>query len=262
MATTTARYEFVLGAKNKTGGAFSAVSRGLTSLRKNMLSATSAITGLVGVAGMGALIKSSLDAGDKIQKLSIRLGVSTEALSQYKHVAELSGITFETMSMGWQRQTRRIAEAAEGMGEAKGALRELGLNAAALKTQAPEKQFEILADAFGNVDSQADKVRLAMKIWDSEGVSMLQAIEGGSAGLKSMRQEADDLNLTLTKDQANAMAEANDNITRMKANFTSFGNTLAVELGPAIAAVTKWLGENMPIAVAVAKLVWLDLASA
>ena len=131
-----------------------------------------------------------LAAGDEVQKLSQRIGASTEALSEYRHVANLTGVTFRELAIGWQRQTRRIAEAAQGTGEAKNALRELNVSVKDLARLRPEQQFEVLADAISGVAEESDRVRLAQKLWDSEGVKLLQTVQAGSAGLREMREEA------------------------------------------------------------------------
>ena len=129
------------------------------------LSKLSAMFGVAGAAGFVAFGKNAIEAGDNIHKLNLRLGMSTESLSQLEHAADLSGIKFETLTMGLQRMTRRVAEAAQGTGEAKGALEELGLSAQYLAGLAPERQFELIADAMLGVTNQSDKVRLAMKLF-------------------------------------------------------------------------------------------------
>ena len=204
-------------------------------LKNSLLSVQGLLVGF-GVGAFGAMVKSALDAGDQIQKLSIRLGASTEALSQYQHVADLTGVTFEALTTSWQRQTRRIAEAAAGTGAAKKALEELGLSAQALVALAPEKQFEVLADAVSNVALESDRVRLAQKLWDSEGVKLLQTIQGGSKALGEMRAEADRLGLTLTKAAADDMAAFNDRLTTIAAASEGFGRSITIAVLPALNA--------------------------
>ena len=217
------------------------------------LTSLTGITGVLSVAGLGALAKSSIDSADKIGKLSTRIGASTEALSQYQHVAELSGVRFETLTMGWQRMTRRVAEAAQGTGEARGALEELNLSAQDLAQLRPEDQFEAIADALSGVGTDADRVRLAMKLFDSEGVSLIQTMTGGADGIRQMRQEADDLGLTLDKSATNSAASANDALTRLKGSSRALGLTMAKLLGPVISDIANWLSVNLPGAVDFAK---------
>ena len=152
------------------------------------------------VGALVALTKNSIDSADEIQKLNQRLGASTEALSQYKYVADLTGVSFKTLTTGWQRMTRRVAEAAQGTGEARQALAELGLDVQKLNQLKPEDQFEVLADAIMGVKNPADQVRLAMKLFDTEGVALLQTMQGGSEAMRGLRDEADTLGLTLDQE--------------------------------------------------------------
>ncbi|MCP4100461.1 MAG: hypothetical protein GY750_03380 [Lentisphaerae bacterium] len=207
------------------------------------------LAALVGGIGFTHLIKSSLDAADEMQKMSQRIGASTEALSEYKHVADLTGVSFRTLTMGWQRMTRRISEAAQDTGEAKNALKELGISAKELNKLAPEQQFEVLADAMAKVTSQSDKVRLSMKLFDSEGVSLLQTMQGGAEAIREMREEAQALGLTVSQDFADSAAAANDAITRMGATSKALALTLAKTLAPTIESIAVWLQENIPDAV-------------
>ena len=63
--------------------------------------------------------------GDHLQKLSLRLGIGVRDLSLFHHAAKMAGIESRTFDMAMQRMTRRVAEAAQGTGEAKDAIRTL-----------------------------------------------------------------------------------------------------------------------------------------
>ncbi|MCP4545950.1 MAG: hypothetical protein GY835_05730 [bacterium] len=236
-----AEARFHITAVDKTKEAMKSVRSNMARLNKTVAPLIPAFTTLAGGVAIGAFVKSSLDAGDKIQKLAIRLGASTEALSEYEHVAQLTGVRNDTLIMGWQRMTRRVAEAAQGTGEAQGALKELGLNVQDLAQLAPEDQFEAIADAMSHVEKENDKVRLAMKLFDSEGVSLLQTMEGGSDALKTMRQEARELGMTLDRETADKMASANDAVTNIAASIRGTGVTLASAFAPAIIDVADLL---------------------
>lgn len=207
--------------------------------------ASTAIKGFIGAFAVNEFahfIQASVDAGDKLQKLSLRLGASVEGLSQLQHVADLSGFSFDTLAAGLQRMTRRIAEAANGSGEAVSALNELNLSAKALKQLSPERQFEIIADRISKVKESSDKTRLAMKLFDSEGVSLLQSMENGASGIQQMREESDRLGRTLTTQTANEMAAYNDAVARLEGRFEGFGNTLSSTFIPILADVADEFG--------------------
>ena len=190
-------------------------------------------------AGFVALTKKQLDYIDSLQKLEDRLGASTEALSEYRYVAELSGVQFRTLTMGWQRMTRRIAEAAKGMGEAKGALKELGLSARELNQLSPDQQFERIADAISKVGNQSDKVRLAMKLFDSEGVALLQTMKGGSEAMKAQREEAKKLGASIGGDLAEEAAKAKDALAKMDATVEALITRITSKALPVIEFFTQ-----------------------
>lgn len=219
---------------DKTSKALSTATAGLRKVGGAVLSAKTAIVGLVGAAGFGALIKQGLAAGDSLAKTADKIGVTTEALAGMRHAAELTGVSTETMDMALQRFTRRASEAAIGTGEAKGALKELGINAKELAKLPLDEQMEIVADAMGGLETQADRVRIAMKLFDSEGVALVNTLGGGSAALREMIDEAETLGITLDRVETAQIEAANDAFTRAKGVITGLVNDITVNLAPAI----------------------------
>lgn len=224
-------------AVDKTKRAFSGITSALKKVTGSVLNMKTAIVGAVGAGGFGALIKSSINAGDELAKTADKLGVTTEALAGLRHAADLTGVSTGTMDMAMQRFTRRAAEAAKGTGEAKGALRELGIDAESIVRLPLDEQMNVVADAMQGLDTQADKVRIAMKLFDSEGVALVNTLGGGSEALKAMTSEAEHFGVTLSRTDTAQMEAANDAITRLKAVFTGLTNQLAVAFSPIITFV-------------------------
>lgn len=220
--------KFRIGAIDDTKRAFNSVRSSITGLK-------GAFAGIGISLSAGALVsfvKSTAEANDEINKLSTQIGASTEALSQYKFVAQQTGVEFNTLTTGWQRMTRRISEASFGTGEAADALKELGLSAQRLALLRPEEQFEEIADALNGVQSSSRRVALAMKIFDTEGVRLLRTAEGGAAAIREMREEADELGYTLDQQTADSMTAFVDEIGRMKGAAVGLGQSIARELLP------------------------------
>ena len=135
------------------------------------------------LAGFGLLVKSSLSATDSLAKTASKIGTTTEALSALRYAADITGVATTTMDMALQRFTRRTAEAAKGTGEAKGAIRELGINAQELNRMPLDQRMLVLADAFSGVKSESDRLRLAFKLFDSEGAALVNTLSLGREGL-------------------------------------------------------------------------------
>lgn len=201
----------------------------------------------VGVNAIMNQFNQQLDSVDRIHKLNLRIGASTEALSEYAYVAELSGTNIEQLAVAWQRQTRRIAEAAQGTGVAKAALEELNLSAKTLRTLAPEDQFMAIAGALENVAEKGDRLRLANAIFDSEGAAAaLQIINQGTDAMDRMIERAQKLGATVFQDQANNIASYNDAVTDMRYAWEGVNRVLAANLAESATNGLVELAEIVP----------------
>ena len=199
-----------------------------------------------GTAAFSGLIKGSLDSANRLGDLSNRLGVTVEGLSRLEYAAKLTGVSSTTLATGMQRAQRRIAEAANGTGEAVKALGELGLSAEKLNQLRPEQQFEVLADALENVPRQSDKVRLAMKLLDSEGVALLQTMKGGSSAIRAMGEESDRTGNTVSTQLAESATAANAAMIKFGGTMTGITNTLISNLGPGLQEAADWFSSVLP----------------
>lgn len=195
------------------------------------------IAAAAATAAIIATVNATRSSIDEQAKFADRIGVSTEALGGLQYSAELTGVSVNQLNLGLQRMTRRVSEAAKGTGEAKAALKELGLDAAELNRQSPDEQFRKIAEAFKGVGGQADKVRLAMRLFDTEGVALVNTLKLGTEGLDAMQAEAERLGIAISRVDAAQVEAANDAISGAAAVARGFANELTVELAPAIEAV-------------------------
>ena len=229
----------VIKAFDKTKPAFGAVGKSLKGVTSAIFSMRTALIGVAGVAGFGYLIKSSLNATDSLKKTADKIGTTTEALGGLRYAAEITGVATNTMDMALQRFTRRTAEAAKGTGEAKGAIKELGLNAQELNKMPLDQRMIALADAFGKVDNESDQLRLAFKLFDSEGAALVNTLALGSDGLKELLGEAKLLGLTMSTAAAQGVEKANDSITKLLSLGKGLRDQFAAALAPAIETMVK-----------------------
>lgn len=212
-------------------------------------------TGLVAVVGAAtaasaAAIKMAGDTaryGDELAKTARRLGINVDALEGLRFAAERSGVAQNTLEMALQRMTRRLSEAAAGGGEAQKAIQELGLDAQALGNMAPEEAMNVLADALSGVENQSDRVRLAFKFFDSEGVALLNMLDQGSAGLKEMDAEFRRLSGGLTGPQAKAAEAYSDALTNMQMAFEGLRLQIGAKLMPVLQPLIEGFTEFLVI---------------
>ena len=228
---------------DKTKKGFGSVTAGLKGITKSIFSMQTALIGVAGAVGFGFLIKSSLTASDALVKTASKIGTTADSLAGLRHAAELTGVATTTMDMALQRFTRRTAEAAKGTGEAKGAIRELGIDAKALNNMPLDQRMLVLSDAFSKVGNESDKLRLAFKLFDSEGAALVNTLSLGRDGLKDLLGEARALGLTMSDSAATGVEKANDSIKKLLALGKGVKDQFSAALAPAIEAVVVQLTE-------------------
>ena len=240
------------------------MKRGQKSIRKFRRAATSSFTGIgrsigravksvgkwiglvggVAMAATAAAFVKTANAIDKVAKVSKRLGIGVAQLQGLHLAAKLSGIETVTLDMALQRMTRRVAEAALGMGESQAALEELGLSAKDLAKMTPDQMLMSVADALQSVPSQADKVRLAFKLFDSEGVSLVQMLGEGSDGLKKFMDRANELGLGLSQKQAAGVEAFNDSLAELGMMLKGSLQQAVVQIAPFLTDLMEKLSKS------------------
>ena len=231
--------KITISALDKTKKGFGSATKGLKAVAGAVLNAKTAIVGLVGAAGFGLLISRSLQATDTLAKTANKIGTTTEALGALRYAADLTGVSTQTMDMALQRFTRRTAEAAQGTGEAKGAIKELGINAQELNRMPLDERMIVLADAFEGVKSESDRLRLAFKLFDSEGAALVNTLSQGSDGLKEMLGEARALGLTMSSSAAKGVEDTVDSLTKLQSLFKGVTDQTVAAFAPAIEMVVE-----------------------
>jgi predicted nucleic acid-binding Zn-ribbon protein len=215
-----------------------------------------------GSAGLGYLINRQLDMADATAKAADKIGVSTDALQEYRYAGERVGVNQRTLELGMQRFTRRMAEAADGSGELKNTLDKYNISVrdANGNMRSSEDVLGDLADAVQNAESESEQLRIAFKAFDSEGAALVNMLKNGSAGLEEYRQSARNLGIVVEEDLIRNSEKATDRITDLKNVLSSQLQRAITSLAPEIAKITQdftdWiriqgnLGEKLRVTVA------------
>jgi len=226
--------------------------KAIGNLKRSLGGMTGALAAAAGAAGFGLMARNALQTADALGKTSQKLGVTSSELFKFQTQAELAGISTDTANMALQRFVRRTAEAAQGTGEAKNALIELGISAEDIQKLPLSERMKVLADAFKGVKNPADRLRLAFKLFDSEGASMVNMLEGGSESLEETERRMKELGLEIDDTAVPAIEEFNDTMELMKrqvqvAMIQGLGEAtpvlqeLSEKLAPVIVQITEGL---------------------
>lgn len=192
------------------------------------------VTGPIAAVGGGlfALAQKTANTGDEIQKMALRTGFSTEALSEYRHAAELSGASLETVEKGVKRMQKVIFDAEKGLSTANDAFDALGLSLEDIQGLSPEEQFQKLSGAIADIEDPSRRAALAQEVFGRAGTEMLPMLSAGADGIADMRQEARDLGIVFDQEAADSAAQFNDDMDRLRKSFGGAFQELGTNLIP------------------------------
>ena len=231
-------------------GSFKSADAKVGQLRKGIVTLARALAGGVVVNELRKMVNETVALGDSIDKTSGKIGISTDALQELRYAGELSGVATNTVDMALQRFTRRTAEAARGTGEAKDALAEMGIRLRGNdgRLRSADELLGDVAEKMGKVKSGGDRVRLAMKLFDSEGVSFVNMLKDGRAGLDEMRAEAHALGGVLDQELIANTVIFTDEQTRLGYALRGVKNDIVRGLLPgliqSVRATIEWVKAN------------------
>ncbi len=189
------------------------------------------------VAGLAALVKGAIDAGDAFNKMSQKTGIAVEDLSRLKYAADLSDVSVEALQKGMTSLSTYMVDAATGSGEAADQFKKLGIsvrNADGSMRSSIDVLYD-LADRFAAMPDGVEKTNLAVTIFGKKlGAEMIPLLNSGGDGLRAMGQEAERLGLVMSGELAKASEEFNDNVERLSKLASSAGIEIANALIPSL----------------------------
>lgn len=192
------------------------------------------------VAGAGAagaaifgLIKRTANLGDSLAKTADRLGVGIVALQRLRHAAELGGMANGQFDESLRFMLNTVAEAAQGLGEAKDTIGKLGVSLTDSNGRLKDGETLMLefADAIAKIEDPTLKVSVAQDIFGRSGARMLNLLNQGSSAMRAAGDEAERLGV-ITEEEARQAERFNDNMTRLTRVISHMGHKLANELMP------------------------------
>jgi hypothetical protein len=195
--------------------------------------AKTVVTGFgVAAAAIATSVKLSINAFDELSKSSQKIGVSVEALSGLKFAADLSGVGFENLQVSLAKLSVNIDKFNTGTKSAVDTFNRLGIDPSQFATT--EETLSALADRFAELPDGATKTALAIEVFGKSGRDLIPLLNQGSAGIKSLTDEAAKLGLVIDTNTARAAEKFNDDLKRLTSVATGFRNQVAVELLPVL----------------------------
>lgn len=242
---------FDISAEDRSDRAFRSLNQNLNKTQgalRGLRGPMGALFGGAAVAGIAEFTRRSIAAGDAIAKTADKIGITTDALQEYSHVADLAGVSQERFTKGVTDFTRRFGELRNNTGSLVTFLDKYDKELlSVLRTQTDTTEaFEITLDAMAKAPNAAERAALGFAAFGRAGVDMANVARTGAEEIARLRQEARDLGIVIDERLLRNAEKAQDQLSTLgrviKTNLTA----AVLELAPLIADLSESLVQMTP----------------
>lgn len=198
-------------------------------IRKGFDLAKGAAIGFLATVSVDALTqaaKRGLDYASSLGEVAQQLGVTTDALQEYRYAASQAGLSQEEMDQALSQLTRRIGEAASGTKAQAEAFTKLGISVKDANGNVMDagRAIPMIADALQKIESPAERAAILMDLFGRAGQKLEPLLSGGSAAVNELRDAAHKLGIVLSEDQIQRADETADKLSALKTQIEALAD--------------------------------------
>ena len=177
------------------------------------------------------------EQGEQLEKASVRLGISTDALQALGYAAVQSGSDMGQLTFALLTLQDKIGDALVNKGgEGSKTFAKLGISIKDANGHVKDAGdlLETVADRVAKAKTQAEKTSIAMQAFGRQGKSLLPLLEGGSAGIKAYREEFEALGGGIREDAIKASSKYITTLGKLHAVHDGLTGQISVVLLPVL----------------------------
>ena len=199
------------------------------------------------------MITGAAEYGDTIDKMSQKMGMSSDAYQEWDFVLQHCGASIESLKPAM----KTLATAAESGSDA---FAQLGISQEQIAGMSQEQLFDATIAGLQNVTDETQRTYLAGKLLGKGATELGPLLNTSADDVADMRAQVHDLGGVMGSDAVKAAAAYQDSLQNMQYAFSGLKNNISGELLPTLTlimdGITKMLtGGGDEVAAAVGDLV-------
>lgn len=199
------------------------------------------------------MITGAAEYGDTIDKMSQKMGMSSDAYQEWDFVLQHCGASIESLKPAM----KTLATAAESGSDA---FAQLGISQVQIAGMSQEQLFDATIAGLQNVTDETQRTYLAGKLLGRGATELGPLLNTSADDVADMRAQVHDLGGVMGSDAVKAAAAYQDSLQNMQYAFSGLKNNISGELLPTLTlimdGITKMLtGGGDEVAAAVGDLV-------
>lgn len=210
----------------------SSLKSGLGTVVKTFAAVSTAALGMTVAIAKGA--KETSEYGDRVDKLSQKIGMSKESFQQWDYIMQINGASIETL----QTSMKTLSTAAQNGSDA---FTKLGLSEEYVQTASPEDLFETTIGKLQEMGEGTERTAIASKLLGRSATELAPLLNSEASSIEELKQQAIDYGMVMSDEAVSASAAFSDSLTTLGMTATGLKNKLMAEFLPALTNVTDGL---------------------
>lgn len=186
------------------------------------------------IAGVSDMIKETAEYGDEVDKMSQKLGLSTDAYQEWDYVMSLAGTEMSNMSTGLKTLTNKLDDAKNGSTSAQAMFAQLGLSLEDLQGMSREDAFEAVIFGFQGMADSTERAALANDLFGKSGQELAPLFNQTREETEAQIQAAREYGMVMSKDSVKASAKFQDSLETMNRTMDGFKRNLVSGFLPSV----------------------------
>lgn len=234
---------------SKTGSLAGKLGQGLGKGIKTAAKWGAAITAGAAAGGTAlfGVTKNAADTGDRIDKLSQKIGMSRKGFQQWDYILSQNGMSIESLQGGMKKMNKNLDDAKQGSQTAVEAFSRIGLSVDDLKNASPEEAFEMTVKALQGMPDGAEKAALANELLGRSGSELMPLLNGSAESVEELKKQAEDMGIVLSDDAVDASVKFTDTLDNAKRSLGAIVAKIGVSVMPLFQSFLDWVLSNMPL---------------
>jgi hypothetical protein len=223
---------------------FTGVGRAIGGVGSEALALGTKITAMAAGAAFAlyGIVKTTVDAGDKLGEMAARVGLSVDAYAQLQHAAAQADVDQEAFNGAMDQFVKRLGEAKAGTGSLLAFLEKVSpaLARQVKGATSTEEALALMTDAFEKVKDPAKRAALSNAAFGRSGLQMGQFLGQGNAAIGEQRTRFAELSGS-QEEFARGAGDLDNAMRETRTSFLGLRSAAAGALFPALTELARAL---------------------
>lgn len=219
----------------------------LGSIVKGVGVAIGAAMAAIGAAAVAAgkslynMATETAAAGDRIDKTSQSLGLSTKGFQEWEYVLSQNGMEIDSLKTGLNKLNNTVDDVNSGNTAAAEKFARLGISMDDLKGKSREDIFNMTIAGLQGVSDEGERAAIANDLLGKSAVELAPLLNQTADSTDALKQKANDLGMVMSAEAVAASVAFTDSMDNLKRTFSGVKNAIVSQLLPGFTQITDGL---------------------